>query len=115
MWDVAIFGAKSVALGVYHAIHELYPGCPIKHFVVSSMKENAPTLAGLPVLELGELERKDICILVATPENSHAEIVASLEEKGFHNHICIDSWKEADLMEKYYAKLGIFPSVRGII
>lgn len=26
-----------------------------------------------------------------------------LERQGFHNHICIDSANESELMEKYYA------------
>lgn len=108
---VAIFGAKSIALGVYYALQMLYNEYHVDKFLVSSLSDNPHELAGIPVMESRFYTDKDACILIATPENVHKEIKAILQNQGFHNLVCIDSCKEADLMEKYYTKLGLFPSV----
>lgn len=107
-----IFGAKSIALGVCRAVQELYKDFDVVGFLVTSRRDNPDTLTGLPVYELDNFREKDICILIATPEDTHAAIVKSLEEKGFHSHICIDSKKESDLMRKYYAVSGEFKALR---
>lgn len=109
--EYIIFGAKSVALGVYRAIKHLYKEIKVGGFLVSSRADNPDMLEGLPVYELGEFGDKEACILVATPEASHEEIVKSLEKCGFHNYICIDSHKESVLMERYYESIGKFPSL----
>ena len=61
-----IFGAKALALGMYRALSELYPEFPIQGFLVSPLKDNAPTLAGLPVMDLLSIRDKNIHILIAT-------------------------------------------------
>lgn len=109
---IAIYGAKSIALGVCKAVQRLYKGFDVSSFLVTSSVGNPDTLAGLPVYELDNFGDKDICILIATPEDTHSAIVKSLEEKGFHNHVCIDSKKESDLMGKYYALEGEFTPLR---
>lgn len=108
---LAIFGAKSIALGTCLAVQKLYRDFEIDGFLVSSREGNPDTLAGLPVYELGEYHRKDVCVLIATPEDAQGEIVKLLEGQGFHNHICVDSGKESELMEKYYASMGDFQSI----
>lgn len=109
---IVIFGAKSIALGVCRAVQELYKEFDVIGFMVTSREGNPDTLAGLPVYELESFQDKDICILIATPEDMHIVIVRSLEEKGFHSHICIDSKKESDLMGKYYTLAGEFKPLR---
>lgn len=110
MSKITIFGAKSIALGTYHAIHTLYPEQWIDAFLVTSKENNPDTLVGLAVVELSLYEDKEACVLIATPENVHEEIVQMLDEQGFHDYVCIDSRKEALLMEKYYEKIGEFAS-----
>ncbi len=109
---IVIFGAKSIALGVFRAVQRLYEEFDVEGFLVTSKKGNPDTLAGLPVYELDRFEDRDACILIATPQDTHIAIVKSLEEKGFHSHICIDSKKESDLMGKYYAVSGEFKLLR---
>lgn len=111
MLKLAIFGAKSIALGVCLAVRELYVDFTVIGFLVSNREGNPNTLAGLPVYELEEFTQKDVCVLIAVPEDIQEEVVRLLEEHGFHNHICVDSHKEINLMEKYYAQIGFFPSL----
>jgi len=114
MFKIAIFGAKSIALGVCLAVQKLYRDFEIVGFLVSSKKGNPDTLAGFPVYELDAFTDKKICVLIAIPEDMQEEIVALLEGHGFHNHICMDSEKESELMEKYYVSLGTFQSIHGL-
>ena len=111
---LTIFGAKSIALGTCLAVQKLYKEFEIKGFLVSNREGNPDTLAGLPVYELWEYPYKDVCVLIATPEDVQGEIVRLLEEQGFHNHICLDSEKESELMEKYYADMGTFQSIHNL-
>lgn len=115
MWKLAIFGAKSIALGICLAVQQLFKDdFEIVGFLVSSKEKNPDMLSGLPVYELGSFPQKDVCILIATPEDVQREIVKQLEEQGFHNHICVDSRKEAQLMERYYSDMGIFQSIHSL-
>ncbi len=114
MWKFAIFGAKSIALGACLAIKKLYKDFEIVGFLVSNREGNPDMLAELPVYELGKYPYKDVCVLIATPEDVQAEIVKLLEKQGFHNHICLDSGKESELMEQYYADIGIFRSIHSV-
>lgn len=119
--DMAIYGAKSIALGVERAVKLLYPDCRIACFLVESLENNPACLDGLQVREIREFssaygggDKKGIHILVGTPEDKHPEIVAVLEQYGYHNYTCMDAGREARLMEKYYSVLGGFPSLRGL-
>lgn len=109
MEKFVIFGAKSLALGIYQAIHTLYQDCCIMGFLVSTRQGNPSTLAGLPVWELSSFHEREVCVLIATPEDTHAEIITILTQYGFHSYICMDSRKESALMEQYYSRTGIFP------
>lgn len=109
--QLAIYGAKSLALGVYLAVQELYPQYLVKGFIVKSLNSNPTVLGKLPVQELKNVKEKDIHILIATPEDTHKEIVCDLKRYGFLYYSCIDSKKEAELMGRYYSKKGLFPSV----
>lgn len=111
MLEIAIFGAKSIALGVCLAVRELYRDFMVTSFLVSSREGNPAILAGLPVYELEEFGQKDVCVLIAIPEDMQDDVVRLLEEHGFHNHICVDSHIETGLMEKYYARTGEFLSL----
>lgn len=108
MFQLAIFGAKSIALGTCRAIQQLHNDMEVTGFLVSSKANNPDMLAGLPVWELGDYPDKRVCVLIATPEDTHAEIIRLLEEKGFHNHICVDSAEEAELMGRFYQQTGKF-------
>lgn len=113
--QVVIFGAKSIALGVCRALQELYKDFEVVGFLVTSRCDNPDMLRGLPVYELDNFRDRDMCILIATPEDTHVAIVKSLEEKGFHSHICINSKIESDLMGKYYAMYGEFKVLRSAV
>ncbi|MEY8338983.1 DUF4422 domain-containing protein [Lachnospiraceae bacterium 62-35] len=119
--EIMVYGAKSIALGTYKAVRELYPEYPIKGFLVSSRRDNPSMLAGVPVWEIGEFSRQvnqeqkeNICILIGTPEDIHPEIVKMIETHGYKNYICMDSHREAKLMETYFTKLGVFPSLHSL-
>jgi len=111
MLKIVIFGARSIALGAYRAVRELYQEFEVVGFLVSRKEGNPETLAGLPVYEMGSFQEKKVCVLVATPEDIQEDIVRLLDAQGFHNHICVDSGRESELMEKYYASMGTFPSI----
>ena len=103
-----IFGAKSLALGTSHAIQTVHPEIHLEGFVVTSRSGNPSILNNLKVYELAELTDKDLCILIATPQDIQQKIVEFLDEQGFHNHICMTWQLEAELMGAYYAKRGEF-------
>lgn len=116
--QLAVYGAKSIALGIYRAVKVLYPEYSMSCFLVSSLQDNPSVLAGLPVREIEEFsqglspkEKDSIYILIGTPEDIHPEIVSALERHGFFHYICTDSRKEAKLMEQYFSRKQIFPSI----
>ncbi len=118
---IAIYGAKSLALGMYRAIELLYPGQECIGFVVNSMENNPSFLAGLPVIEMKELKEKifpeyraDLHILICTPEDIHESIVAYLIDNGFDNYTCMDSRKEAKLMDEYFVRINQFTSLHAL-
>lgn len=108
---LAIYGAKSLALSTYVAINELYPEQQIFGFIVKVLKGNPKTLAGFPVFELRDVEEKDLCIIIATPEHLHYNIINDLTNLGFKDYICLDSKKQSILMEQYFTRIGKFPSL----
>lgn len=112
--SVVIYGAQMVAVSVYYAIKTLYPSYEILFFVVSDKKGNPDMVDGIPVVTLRELDRKDVKVIIAVPENYHGDIITSLEEKGFCDYVCMDSEKEAELMGRFYEKTGYFKSLASI-
>ncbi len=113
--DLLIFGAQGYALGAYNAFKTLYPKRLVPCFVVTKMGNNAETLGGIPVKELGTVsdsmsvdEKRNTSILIATPENVQPEIEETLELYGFHNHIRFTSERWDELMKLYHVKLGQF-------
>ncbi|MDD6069222.1 MAG: DUF4422 domain-containing protein [Clostridiales bacterium] len=118
---IVVYGAKSIALGVCQAIRELYPECSLCCFLVSSLQNNPSILAGLPVRELKKFsqgltqkEKDEIHVLIGTPEDLHLEIVAALEQHGLYHYTCMDSRREAKLMEQYFVRKQIFSSVHAL-
>lgn len=111
MLQIAIYGAKSLALGTCMAVRELYPECRVIGFIVKSLEGNPHTLAGLSVRELHTIADKNMHILIATPEDIHQPIAADLERAGFLSYTCLDSEKQAALMELYFTKIGKFRSL----
>lgn len=116
---IIIYGAKSIALGIFKAVQELYPEYSVMCFMVNSLRHNPSILAGIPVKEVAELsrelnqeERVSIPVLISTPEDIHPEIINILNQYSFKNNICIDSKNESRLMEKYYEKHSIFSSLK---
>lgn len=106
---VAIYGARMVAMSVYHAVKSLYKDCRVTAFLVTEAKGNLSSIDGKPVIPLENFEQKDICILIAAQDNYQDEIAASLEQKGMRNYIRIDAEREAALMEKYYREIEHLP------
>lgn len=116
--DSFIFGAKSVAIGICRAARTLRPEMRILGFLVTSLVDNPKELEGLPVRKLAEAakelteeERKKINVYIAVPEIWHRQIIECLENYDFVNYRPIDSGTEAEWMEQYYRKLGIFSSL----
>lgn len=113
--NLAIYGAKSVALGIYYAIKEFYPEHPIQCFLVTSQKGNPGMLAGVSVKEVvafsQESDPRNIHVLIGTPEDIHEEIILQLRKCGFVHYTCMDSRKEGILMERYYTKKRSFLSI----
>lgn len=108
---LCIYGAQMVGVSTYYAIKELYSTCSIISFIVSDMQGNPTSIDGVPVVELKDFRQNDVIIIVATPENYHQTIIIDLQKKGFSNYICLDSAKEAELMRRYYNKIGKFSSL----
>lgn len=108
--DLVIYGAQSMALGAYEAIHNLYPSREVKCFLVTRQGNNACSLRGIPVVELEvyadsltQSEKDDIEVLIATPENVMSEIEAGLDACGLSCHVRLTSTRWAELMGYYYA------------
>ena len=119
--DLAIYGAQGTALGVYEAIHNLYPRRRIRCFLVSERGGNAEYLSGIPVLELeafsGSLspkEKGNIEILIATPENMMPAIEASLKEHGLLCYVRLTSSRWAELMNCHHAGEKEFMPLRAL-
>lgn len=113
--NLAIYGAQAIALGTHEAIKTLYLARHASCFLVTSLRGNAPMLGGLPVREIADYakemssdEKDNTEILIAAPENVHAEIEKTLERYGFHYHQRIDSVRWAQLMQLFYVRTGIF-------
>ncbi len=119
--DLAIYGAQGYALGVYEAIRCLYPERNIVGFLVTKMGNNATELCGLLVTEiepfaenLSDAEKKEIQILIATPENVQDEIEETVEKYGFSNHIRLTSELWDEMMQQYYSKAGQFSPIQNL-
>ena len=108
MKEIVIYGAGMVAVSVYYALKTLYPLCKVVSFIVTRQEGNPTEIAGLPVVTLSDFSWTDATILIAVPENLHAEIITELEQKQLSDYICIDSKREAALMERYYNATGLF-------
>lgn len=116
--EIMIFGAKSIALGIYTAMQTLYPQYQIKGFLVTSSENNPLLLADLPVMEIAAYSKaltqeqlENTHILIGTPEDIHPEIIRIIKKNGFTNYTCMTSGKEAALMEAYFTRLGNFSSL----
>ena len=113
--EVIIYGAQGVALGTYNAIKTLHPEIKIECFLVTAIGNNAPILGGIPVRELNEFaagktdeEKKNIEVLIGTPENVMGAIEKILEDVGIYNHVRLDSMRWAKMQEKAFARKGCF-------
>lgn len=110
-----IFGAQGYALGTYEAMKTLYPEREIPFFMVSSLEGNPAMLAGVSVKELADVstsfsdeEKKEIEVIIATPENVQQEIEEILDKYGFSNHSRLTSELWDELMDSFRAKSGDF-------
>ena len=114
--DMIIYGAQGYALGAYKAIKVLYPERRVLFFAVTEMGNNPSHLAGLKVKGIGSVseyfsteEKKNIEILIATPENVQGDIEKTLDEQGFSNHIGLTSRLWDEFMTKMNSLTGDFP------
>ena len=113
---LAIYGAKSIALGAYCAIKELYPQLEVTSFLVTKPEEGVFMLGDIPIIGIYDFAKKcsnknEYYILIGTSENMHGEIISIITKYGFSNYICLDSQKEEFLMEHYYKSKNKFPSI----
>lgn len=110
-----IFGAQGYALGTYEAMKTLYPEREILFFMVSSLEGNPAVLAGIPVKEIADVsaffsdeEKKELEVIIATPENVQQEIEETLDGYGFSNHSRLTGERWGELMDAFHAKSGEF-------
>lgn len=111
---IAIYGAQMVAVSIYYAIKTLYKDTNVICFIVKDMSGNPTSIDGILVKTLSEFNETGIQIIIATPENHHAAIIADLNAKGLNDYICMDSKTEAALMEKYYNETANFTTLRSL-
>lgn len=118
--ELLIYGAQPLALGACEALRLLYPAYRIR-FLVTSMTGNRTLLAGLPVWEIKDFTenicatgREDYHVLVATPEDLHADIVDTLIAYGYTQYTCLNSVKGAELMERYFKQQERLPSIHDL-
>ncbi len=107
--EIAIYGAQSIAIGACEAIRNLYPKRIIKCFLVTKREDNANSLLGVPVLQLEDFskslskeEKRNIEVLIATPDNVMPDIEKSLNEQGLCCYVRLTSMRWAKLMGYYY-------------
>lgn len=112
---LAIYGAQGYALGAYKAIQTLYPKREISCFLVTHMDGNPSVLGGIPVKELilfseetSDGEKRDMEILIATPEKVQSDIEEILENYGFRCYRRLTYERRVELMQIYHARLGRF-------
>lgn len=113
-----LFGAKSIAIGVSRALRDLDKDFSQEGFLVSSLEGNPEEIDGIPVVELasaaeklGSREKREIPVYLAVPEDIHQVVTGILENYGFANCVPVTAEREARWMERYYERLGLFPSV----
>lgn len=109
---IALYGAQEAAVSVYFAMKKLYPDIRIVSFIVSGREGNPESIDGVPVVLVDEFERKDIPILITTPENHHEEIASGLEKRGFSCYERVDSKERIQILGKYYRAAGKFPMLQ---
>ncbi|MCI8416917.1 MAG: DUF4422 domain-containing protein [Lachnospiraceae bacterium] len=112
--EIAIYGARMVAMSVYHAIRALYPQCRVIAFLVTSRVGNRAEIDGIPVMELKDFSKKQVKILLAVQDNYHREIGAELEKRGMLHYIPINAKLEAALMERYYQEVEELPFLHSL-
>lgn len=107
--NLAIYGAQSMAIGAYEAIHNICPDREPCCFLVTERKGTPESLFGIPVLEtvlfsesLSPSEKLEIEILIATPEYVMPEIEEILNQNGLYCHVRLTSSRWADLVSYYY-------------
>ncbi len=119
--NLVIFGAQGYALGVYEAIKLLYPQRQPSFFMVSKMGNNAAKLGGIPVREIADVsakmtseEKRNVEVVIGTPENVQAEIEEILDSYGFTCHSRMTSERFDDLMSALHLKLGRFVPLQSL-
>lgn len=119
--NLAIYGAQGIALGAYEAIHNIYPDRKVQCFLVTEHGQNADYLSGIPVLEtedfsqsLSDKEKREIEILIATPETVMPEIEETLEQNGLYCYTRLTSSRWAELMGYHYICGGEYIPLRAL-
>ena len=112
---LAIYGAQGYALGAYKAIKTLYPGREISCFLVTCIDGNPSVLGGIPVKmtavyagELSREEKRQVEILIATPDQVQPDIEEVLENFGFRQHKRLTFARWTEMMKLFHARLGRF-------
>lgn len=113
--QLAIFGAQGYALGAYEALKTLYPKRVVPYFIVSKMGNNASELGNIRVREIMEVssemtseDKRNLEVVIATPENVQPEIEETLENYGFRHYSRLDSERWGELMKMFHIKLDRF-------
>lgn len=83
---IYIYGAGIVGKRLYQVVEGLQYAANIAGFIVSGRNLGTPeTLYGKRVFELGNIDHKDSCILIAVSEAYQNEILYTLKEAGYYH------------------------------
>ncbi len=111
-FPIALYGAQMVAVRVYFALKQLYPHVRVISFLVTDRAGNPESIDHVPVVELKDFGRTDLPVLIAAPEVHHAAIEEALKAAGISQYECLDSRREARLLERFYGTTKEFVPLR---
>lgn len=119
--NISIYGAQSIALGLFESLKILYPEKNVVNFLVTNKADNVSLLAGLPVVQIddfagriNEEQKSEFEIWIATPESVQASIIDTLINYGFINYVVVTSLMWGDIVAKYHEKKGDIVCLRNL-
>lgn len=112
---VGIYGAGVIGYDISVALKEVYD-ISVEVFLVSQKDSNPKEIEGIPVMEVQEWQYlKNGSILIAAPEEYHADMAACLERHGVEKYVCIDSELEYAIMSECFRRTGSFSLLEDVV
>jgi hypothetical protein len=115
--DILIYGAHTIAKGLYGILRRMGYEKQVKSFAVTDMRGNPSEICSVPVHPIAELlDYRETCtVIIALPEKFFGEVIQTLKENDFHRYKtfgladCIKLLNQAALA--YFDDLGAKVSV----